>query len=154
MATGELARVEDTGAAVQRRRRPTTGPVGSPSPLDHQQLEFLDEVIGEAEKATGLRFSAYLGDLGENSRAGAVALLEGLRADAPYAVLVALSPGQRLVEIVTGSEAARRISDRAARLAALSVVSSAQNGDLAGALVSGIRTLADQAGTLPERSSW
>ena len=54
----------------------------------------------------------------------------------------------------TGPEAARRVSDRAARLAVLSVVSSCTDGDVAGALVTGIRILADQAGTLPERSTW
>ena len=70
------------------------------------------------------------------------------------AVLLAVSPGQRVVEVVTGSEAARRISDRAARLAVLSVVAACADGDLSGALVNGIRTLADQAGTLPDRSTW
>jgi hypothetical protein len=34
------------------------------------------------------------------------------------------------------------------------VVSSCTDGDIAGALVTGIRILADQAGTLPERSTW
>ena len=74
--------------------------------------------------------------------------------DAPYAVLLAVSPGQRVVQVVTGPEAARRVSDRAARLAVLGVVSSCTDGDVAGALITGIRILADQAGTLPERSTW
>ena len=111
-------------------------------------------MIEEAERATGLRFSVYLGDLGSDTRGGAVALLRGLGPDAAQAVLLAMSPGQRTVEVVTGSDAARRISDRAARLAVLSVVSSATEGDLLGALVNGVRTLADQAGTLPQRSTW
>jgi hypothetical protein len=59
-----------------------------------------------------------------------------------------------VVEVVTGSEAARRISDRAARLGVLAVVSSCTDGDIPGALVTGVRILADQAGTLPERSTW
>jgi hypothetical protein len=59
-----------------------------------------------------------------------------------------------VVEIVTGEESARRISDRSARLAALSTIAAASEGDLIGALVNGVRTLADQAGTLPERAGW
>ena len=101
-----------------------------------------------------MRFSAYLGDLGSNTGASAESLLAGLGADAPAAVLLAVSPGQRVVEVVTGAEAARRVSDRAARLAVLAVVSSCTDGDIPGALVTGIRILADQAGTLPERSTW
>lgn len=123
-------------------------------PMNTQQLSLLDEVIDSAERLTGLRFSAYLGDLGSDSRATALGLHAGLGADAPNAVLVALSPGQRIVEVVTGTVAALRITDRAARLAVLNMVSSAGAGDLEGALVNGIRTLADQAGTLPDRSSW
>jgi hypothetical protein len=34
------------------------------------------------------------------------------------------------------------------------VVASCAEGDISGALVTGVRILADQAGTLPERSTW
>ena len=152
MAHGELVR---SGPAAVSGWSPTVGPTGSDDhPLTTSQLELLDDVIREAERFTGLRFSAYLGDLGSNSAASAESLLDGLGPDAPFAVLLAVSPGQRVVEVVTGPEAARRVSDRAARLAVLGVVSSCTDGDIAGALVSGIRILADQAGTLPERSTW
>ena len=154
MAPGELATTAQREAT--KWTPPTVGPVGdsTPQPLTNRQLEFLDDVITEAERFTGLRFSAYLGDLGQDTRLGAEALHAGLGTDAPMAVLLAVSPGQRVVEVITGSEAARRISDRAARLAVLSVVAACADGDLSGALINGIRTLADQAGTLPTRSSW
>lgn len=164
MARGEVevsgAPGADRGASeVEQQRRqwapPSVGPVGeADQPLTVPQLLLLDDVVTAAERATGLRFSAYLGDLGPDTRVGADALLSGLGSDAPMAVLLAVSPGQRVVEVVTGSEAARRVSDRAARLAVLAVVASCGEGDLAGALVTGLRILADQAGTLPERSSW
>ena len=154
MAPGEVVRTADTGV-VAPWQAPTCGPVGHGDlPLDNQQLETLDEVISSAESVTGLRFSAFLGDLGTDSRVTALNLLAGLGADAPNAVLVAISPGQRIVEVVTGTVAALRITDRAARLAVLNVVSSATNGDLMGALANGLRTLADQAGTLPDRTNW
>jgi hypothetical protein len=150
---GELARVEPR-AQLQVRTR-SVGPVGDADrPFDAKQLEFLDDVIDAAERVTGLRFSAYLGDLGEDSRATALGLLAGLGADAPNGVLVAISPAQRIVEVVTGSVASLRITDRAARLAVLTVISAASSGDLLNALVNAIRTLADQAGTLPDRASW
>lgn len=152
MAPGEL---DTRHAEAERWRPPTIGPVGyTDLPFDASGLSLLDDVIAEAEQATGLRFSVYLGDLGADTRATASTLLAGLGADAPAAVLVAVSPGQRVVEVVTGAAAARRISDRASRLAVLSVVAGATDGDLLGALVNGVRTLADQAGTLPTRSGW
>ena len=153
MANGELVPV-GTGA-IRPWQPPQVGPVGpADQPFDDQSLELLDEVIAEAESTTGLRFSAYLGDLGSDTRAGALDLLAGLKGDAPYAVLLAVSPGQRVVEVVTGVEAARRITDRAARLAVLGVASAAADGDLLGAVMNGLRTLADQAGSLPQRSGW
>ena len=152
MALGELV---PRSAAGVSQWSPTVGPTGSDDhPLSTGQLELLDDVMREAERFTGLRFSVYLGDLGSNTAASAESLLDGLGPDGPYAVLLAVSPGQRVVEVVTGPEAARRVSDRAARLAVLGVVSSCTDGDVAGALVTGVRILADQAGTLPERSTW
>jgi hypothetical protein len=154
MASGELSTV-GPGEVAPANWRPHVGPVGeAEQPLTTTQLELLDDVLREAERFTGLRFSAYLGDLGSNTAVSAESLLAGLGADAPAAVLLAVSPGQRVVEVVTGAEAARRVTDRAARLAVLAVVSSCTDGDIAGALVTGIRILADQAGTLPERSTW
>ena len=79
---------------------------------------------------------------------------EGYLVNIADGVLVAISPAQRVVEVVTGSVARLRISDRAARLAVLNVVSAAGNGDLHGALINAVRTLADQAGTLPDRTTW
>lgn len=153
MAPGELTKPDSAGQLQVRRA--TVGPTGDAAkPFDAKELELLDEVVDAAERVTGLRFSAYLGDLGVDSRATALGLLAGLGADAPNAVLVAVSPEQRIVEVVTGTVAGLRITDRAARLAVLTVVSAASSGDLIRALVNGVRTLADQAGTLPDRAGW
>ncbi len=157
MASGDFSKadIEAMGPLAVKYWDPQVGPTGgADQPLSTTQLELLDDVIREAERFTGLRFSAYLGDMGSDTTAFAQGLLSGLGSDAPDAVLLAISPGQRVVEVATGGEAARRVSDRAARLAVLAVVASCTDGDLAGALVTGIRILADQAGTLPERSSW
>jgi hypothetical protein len=51
------------------------------------------------------------------------------------------------MEIVTGGESARRIPNRVAGLAALAMRASFSSGDLTGGIVSGLRQLADAAGT-------
>jgi hypothetical protein len=114
-------------------------------PFTTRQLLRLDEALRLADSSTGLTFSIYVGDLEEPVRAHAEKLHAQL-ADPPHSVLIALSPNQRLLEIVTGGEARRRLPDRAAKLAALSMAASFGGGDLAGGLVSGLAQLADHAG--------
>jgi hypothetical protein len=125
---------------------PSCGPVGSAEPFTSRQLQRLDGIIADAESATGLRFAAYLGDLGEDSRATAEQIVASFGDDAAYTALVAISPAQRIVEIVTGTEAALRISERGARAAVLSAIASCGDGDLYGGLTNGIRILTDHAG--------
>lgn len=163
MARGEVTRfgsgAPTSGTVASELERYPLRPQAGPSeptsqPFTTVQLELLDDVIREAERFTGLRFSVYVGDLGGDPHATAESLLSGLGPEAPSAVLLAVSPGQRVVEVVIGAEATRRVTDRAARLAVLAVVAACSDGDVAGALVNGVRVLADQAGTLPNRSTW
>lgn len=115
-------------------------------PFTPQQLARLDEALTFAGRETGVAFSVYLGELGEDTRARAEQMFVGLGSAAPGAVLIAVSPGERVVELVTGSSVQRRVTDRAARLAVTAMVASFREGDLAGGLVSALRMLADQAG--------
>jgi hypothetical protein len=159
VARGEVAKPGSRPLAERQEKHgrafADSGPLGdSDSPLSRSDLELLDDVLLEAERVTGLRFTAYIGNLGDDTRATAESLLHSLGHESPVAVLLAVSPGQRVVEVVTGGEAARRISDRAARLAVLSVSSACGLGEVANGLVNGLRILADQAGTLPERTTW
>ena len=62
------------------------------------------------------------------------------------AVLLAVSPGQRVVDVVTGATASRRMPDRACALAVLSMTTSFAGGDLVGGIVNGLRQMSDQAG--------
>jgi hypothetical protein len=114
-------------------------------PFTTRQLLRLDEALRLADTSTGLTFSIYVGDLEEPARA-ATEKLHGQLADPANSVLIALSPNQRVLEIVTGGEARRRLPDRAAKLAALSMAAAFGGGDLAGGLVSGLSQLADHAG--------
>jgi hypothetical protein len=123
--------------------------VGEPDVLDGpfttRQLLRLDEALRLADKATGLTFSVYVGDLDEPVR-GHAEKLHGQLSNPAHSVLVAVSPNQRVLEIVTGSEARKRLPDRAAKLAALSMATAFGGGDLAGGLVAGLAQLANQAG--------
>jgi hypothetical protein len=114
-------------------------------PFTTRQLLRLDEALRIADQATGLSFSVYLGDLDEPVRAAAEELHRRTR-DQQRSVLIAVSPNQRKLEIVTGAEARKRISDRDAKLAGLSMAASFSGGDLAGGLLIGIDQLATHAG--------
>ncbi len=114
-------------------------------PFTTPQLLRLDEALRLAEESTGLLFSVYVGELDEPVRAHAEKLHAQLtRVD--EAVLLAVSPNQRVLEIVTGARARRRIPDRAAKLAALSMAAAFGGGNLAGGVVAGLSQLAEAAG--------
>jgi hypothetical protein len=120
------------------------------APLDGifswQELARLDEALTMSSRETGLRFTLYIGDLGTPTRTQAEALQARSGGDPAESVLIALSPGQRVVEVVTGAAAARRLPDRACALAVLSMTVSFAAGDLVGGIVNGLRQLSDQAG--------
>ena len=119
-------------------------------PLDQvfsfQELARLDEALTMSSRETGLRFTLYIGDLGPRTRTRAEELHGLSGGNLPESVLIAVSPGQRVVEVVTGAAASRRIPDRACALAVLSMTGSFAAGDLVGGIVNGLRQLSDQAG--------
>jgi hypothetical protein len=114
-------------------------------PFNTRQLLRLDQALRVADESTGLTFSVYVGDLDEPAR-GHAEKLHGQLADPARSVLVAVSPNQRVLEIVTGSEARRRIPDRDAKLAALSMTAAFGGGDLTGGIILGLDQLATHAG--------
>ncbi|GIF40813.1 DUF5130 family protein [Actinoplanes xinjiangensis] len=114
-------------------------------PFSTRQLLRLDEALRVADQVTGLHFSIYLGPLEDPSRETAAKLHAQTR-HPQRSVLIAVSPDQRKLEIITGADARRRISDRDAKLAGLSMAASFGGGDLAGGLMIGIDQLASHAG--------
>ena len=64
-------------------------------------------------------------------------------------MLVAVDPAARRLEIVTGGEVRRRLDDRSCALAAVSMTSAFEAGDLAGGIGHGVRSLAEHARTPP-----
>jgi hypothetical protein len=114
-------------------------------PFTTRQLLRLDEALRVSDQQTGLTFSVYIGDLAEPTREAA----EKLHAQVEHSstvVLLAISPNQRVLEIITGADARKRISDRDSKLAALSMAAAFAGGDLAGGVLAGIDQLASHAG--------
>jgi hypothetical protein len=136
----------EAGPGATQDTRSSTVAEPGPAPFSHQDLARLDEALTMSSRETGLRFTLYVGDLGSDTRATAEQLHSGSGGDTSNSVLVALSPGQRVLEIVTGSAAARRLPDRACALAVLSMTSRLGSGDLVGAIVNGLRQMSDAAG--------
>ena len=126
--------------------RTTTGnPEVLTGPLSTRALLRVDEALRLADASTGLTFSIYIGELAEPVRESAENLHAEL-VDAANSVLIAVSPNQRLLEIVTGTEARLRILDRDCKLAALSMAAAFGGGDLGGGIVAGLAQLAGHAG--------
>jgi uncharacterized membrane protein YgcG len=122
-----------------------TGDQLADGPFTTRQLLRLDEALRVADQQTGLTFSVYIGELETPTREFAEKLQKQIE-DADRAVLIAVSPNQRKLEIVTGNEARKRISDRDAKLAGLSMAAAFAGGDLGGGVLAGIDQLASHAG--------
>ncbi|HEX2290657.1 MAG TPA: DUF5130 family protein [Pseudonocardiaceae bacterium] len=119
-------------------------PVLPTLPFTKSQRAALDDALVCASRSVGLHFGVYLGDLGPDTRARAEELHELMGGRADDAVLIAVSPGQRVVEVVSGCRAHHRLPDRGCKLAVENMISSFKEGDLTGGLTSGLRILTEQ----------
>jgi hypothetical protein len=135
----------DTISAAPEQTRTEGGDQVVDGPFSVRQLLRLDEALRIADQQTGLTFSVYIGELEVPSREHAQRLHRQIEG-ADRAVLIAVSPNQRRLEIVTGNEARKRISDRDAKLAGLSMAAAFAGGDLAGGVLTGIDQLSTHAG--------
>jgi hypothetical protein len=138
--------LERAGGRPKDLSTPRAAPVSPDRPFKPAQLARIDEALTLASADTGLLFSVYVGPLGAEPRARAEAMFDKLALRHPAPVLLALSPGERRLEIVTGGLSARRIPNRSAALAALTMRAAFASGDLTGGIVGGLRQLADAAG--------
>ncbi len=107
------------------------------------QVSELQRVIDTGRQISGLSFGIYVGDL-PGGHESAVARHAQLN-DAPAAILVAVDPAARSIEIVTGTHAARALDDRSCELAVLAMKSSFEAGDLVGGIRDAVNLLAQRA---------
>src|SRR5205823_6079156 len=126
---GTTTRCGSTDRTSRSRRSPAPAPaprheeapVPSGEPFTDGQVREISRACATAGAESGLHFSVYAGSVDGDVRDQAERLHAALGALAPRAVLVLVSPGDRQLEIVTGRDSSRRLSDRACALAALSM---------------------------------
>jgi uncharacterized membrane protein YgcG len=110
------------------------------------QIREISRACGQAGQESGLHYSVYVGPVEGDIRDHAERLHAALGARAAAGVLLLVAPGDRQLEIVTGKESSRRLSDRSCALAALSMTTAFSGGDLVGGIVTGVRMLSESAG--------
>ncbi|HEX6759004.1 MAG TPA: DUF5130 family protein [Propionibacteriaceae bacterium] len=108
------------------------------------QLEWIKRAVRNAETISGLTFSLFVGVSEEDSRAYAERLHKALT-DPDHSVLVMCDLEFRKLEIVTGIEARRVLSDLECRLAAAAMLTSFAGGDIVGGLTAGVQQLGEAA---------
>jgi uncharacterized membrane protein YgcG len=117
------------------------------------QQERIATAIDRARAENGLDISVLVGDLVVDDlaqfRPAAERLHAALGERSETAVLLVVAPGQRRVEVVTGRGVRRRVPDRVAALAVLSMTTAFSGGDLPGGIVDAVRQIADAAGRRP-----
>ena len=115
-------------------------------PFTAGQIRAISRASSKATAETGLHYSVYVGSVEGDIREHAERLHAALGPLASRGVLVLVAPGDRQLEIVTGKDSARRLSDRACALSALSMTTSFAGGDLVGGITTGVRMLGEAAG--------
>ena len=114
--------------------------VGEQYPFSSKDLMTLDNTLTEATRQTKSRFAVYIGDLGEDAAAGARALLADV-ATPSNAVLLAVSPDQRCIEVVYGADVRGRGVESVAPLGVSAAAASFARGNLIDGLVSAVRVM-------------
>ena len=113
--------------------------------LSSAQQAALDATIRAAEQQCRAEFSVYVGPIeGDDPHAFATSLHNTLVLPS-RSILVMVDPTLRAVEVVTGGEVRRKLTDAEAELAIAEMARSFADGDLAGGLTRGIRLLAEHA---------
>jgi len=109
-------------------------------PFPTKDLVAIDDALKYGSRASRTRFAIYLGDLGSDTASRAREIL----GDVPTpdnAVLLAVSPNQRAIEVVYGSAVRGRGAESAAPLGVAAASSAFAQGNLVDGLISAIRVL-------------
>lgn len=109
-------------------------------PFRSLDLVTLDDALTRASRQSKARFAVYVGDLGADTAARARQIL----ADVPTpnnAVLLAVSPDQRAIEVTYGADLRGRGAESAAPLGVSAAASAFREGNLIDGLVSAVRVM-------------
>jgi Domain of unknown function (DUF5130) len=109
-------------------------------PFPTMELVKLDDALKYGSRGAKARFAVYLGDLGADTAATAREILA--KVPTPNdAVLLAVSPNQRAIEVVYGSDLQGRGIEQSAPLGVSAAVSAFKDGNLIDGLISAVRVL-------------
>ncbi|MET1060159.1 MAG: DUF5130 family protein [Nocardioides sp.] len=112
--------------------------------LTDRERQHVDKAIRRAETASRYEFSVFVGAAEAESHPFATRLHASLTAPA-RSILIMVDPVARLLEIITGSEVRRHVSDAEVELVVLQMQTSFASGDLVDGLTRGINMLAEHA---------
>ncbi|MBU9765833.1 DUF5130 domain-containing protein [Mycobacterium sp. TNTM28] len=115
-------------------------------PFPTKDLVVLDDALKYGSRAAKARFAVYIGDLGADTAATARAILSKVPTP-DNAVLLAVSPDQRAIEVVYGADVKGRGIEEAAPLGVSAAAASFKEGNLIDGLISAVRVLS--AGVAP-----
>ncbi len=116
---------------------------GAVSPLSESQRSELGRLVEAARSVCGFCFGVFVGPLPEG-RDSAIRHHASLP-DASSAVLVAVDPSARVIEIVTGVNTLSSLDNRACEFAVLAMKSCFVADDLVGGVREGVTLLAAHA---------
>jgi hypothetical protein len=109
-------------------------------PFPTMDLVTLDDALTYGSRAAKARFAVYIGNLGEDTAARAREILAQVP-NPDDAVLLAVSPNQRAIEVVYGSGVKGRGAESAAPLGVGAAASAFKEGNLIDGLISAVRVL-------------
>jgi hypothetical protein len=154
VASGEVATIEraelplgfvvTSSGRISGVTQPGEVSVNYPFPVN--DLVILDDALKYGSRAAKARFAVYVGDLGGDTAATARETLAKVPTP-DNAVLLAVSPNQRAIEVVYGSQVKRRGIEEAAPLGVSAAAASFKEGNLMDGLISAVRVLS--AGVSP-----
>ncbi|MGC4932520.1 DUF5130 domain-containing protein [Gordonia sp. DT30] len=116
---------------------------GTP-PFSQRDLIALDEALKAASEKALVRFSVYVGELGENAVGDARAVLAQCPEPANGA-LIAVAPNTHDVVVVSGLRVADRVNDRVAQLGVTAAIGSFRSGHLIDGLIAALHVVATAA---------
>lgn len=109
-------------------------------PFRALDLVTLDDALTQASRQSKARFAVYIGDLGADTAARARDILTDVPTPA-NAVLLAVSPDQRAIEVTYGADLRGRGIESAAPLGVSAAASAFREGNLIDGLVSALRVM-------------
>jgi uncharacterized membrane protein YgcG len=110
-------------------------------PFPDRQLIELDTALTNATRRSRARVAVYIGDLGADTAARAREIL-GSVPTSDNAILLAVSPDQRAIEVVYGSGVRGRGVESSAPRGVVTAAAALREGDLVGGLVSALQVMA------------